>query len=62
MQHNRIVSQDAWLAAHKRYLIKAKELMRLRDQSSLALAIRGCGPRLVAAPRGDQGGYNESKK
>jgi len=41
MQHNRIVSQDAWLAARKRCLIKVKEFTRLRDQWSLALATRG---------------------
>jgi len=41
MQHNRIVSQDAWFAARKRHLIKETELTRLPDQSSLALAIRG---------------------
>jgi predicted dithiol-disulfide oxidoreductase (DUF899 family) len=41
MQHNRIVSQDAWLAARKHDLIKEKKLTRQRDQSSLALAIRG---------------------
>jgi predicted dithiol-disulfide oxidoreductase (DUF899 family) len=40
MQHNRIVSQDAWLAARKRCLIKVKELSRRRDQSLLALAVR----------------------
>jgi predicted dithiol-disulfide oxidoreductase (DUF899 family) len=32
MQHNRIVSQDEWLAARKQHLIKEKELTRLRDQ------------------------------
>jgi predicted dithiol-disulfide oxidoreductase (DUF899 family) len=41
MQHNRIGAQDAWLAARKRYLIKAKECTRRRAQSSLALVIRG---------------------
>ena len=41
MQHNRIVSQDAWLAARKHDLIKGKQLTRLRDQSSLAQVIRG---------------------
>jgi predicted dithiol-disulfide oxidoreductase (DUF899 family) len=34
MQHNRIVSQDEWLAARKQHLSKEKELTRLRDQLS----------------------------
>ena len=34
MQHNRIVSQDEWLAARRQHLIKEKELTRLRDQLS----------------------------
>src|SRR5438093_11240603 len=34
MQHNRVVSQDEWLAARKQLLIKEKELTRLRDQLS----------------------------
>jgi predicted dithiol-disulfide oxidoreductase (DUF899 family) len=34
MQHNRIVSQDEWLAARKQLLIKEKALTRLRDQLS----------------------------
>jgi len=41
MQYNRIVSQDAWLAMRKCCLIKGKEGTRLRDQWSLALALRG---------------------
>lgn len=34
MQHNRIVSRDAWLASRKQHLIKEKEFTRLRDQLS----------------------------
>jgi len=34
MQHNRIVSQDEWLAARKQHLIKEKEFTRLRDELS----------------------------
>jgi predicted dithiol-disulfide oxidoreductase (DUF899 family) len=34
MQHNRIVSQNEWLAARKHHLSKEKELTRLRDQLS----------------------------
>jgi len=34
MQHNRIVSQEEWLAARKQHLLKEKELTRLRDQLS----------------------------
>jgi predicted dithiol-disulfide oxidoreductase (DUF899 family) len=34
MQHNRIVSQDEWLAARKQHLIKEKKLTRLRDELS----------------------------
>src|SRR5690348_13385665 len=34
MMHNRIVSQDEWLAARKALLAKEKELTRLRDQLS----------------------------
>jgi predicted dithiol-disulfide oxidoreductase (DUF899 family) len=32
--HNRIVSQDEWLAARKQHLVKEKELTRLRDELS----------------------------
>jgi predicted dithiol-disulfide oxidoreductase (DUF899 family) len=41
MQHNRIVTQKEWRAARKPSLIKAKELRRLHDQSSLAQATCG---------------------
>jgi predicted dithiol-disulfide oxidoreductase (DUF899 family) len=34
MQHNRIVSQEEWLAVRKQHLLKEKELTRLRDQLS----------------------------
>src|SRR5262245_30247397 len=34
MTHNRIVSQDEWLAARRRHLAKEKELTRLRDELS----------------------------
>jgi predicted dithiol-disulfide oxidoreductase (DUF899 family) len=34
VKHNRIVSQDEWLAARKQHLIKEKELTRLRDELS----------------------------
>ena len=34
MQHNRIVSQDEWLAARKQHLSKEKELTRFRDELS----------------------------
>ncbi|MGE0683573.1 MAG: DUF899 family protein, partial [Candidatus Binatia bacterium] len=34
MQHNRIVSQDEWLAARKAHLVREKEFTRLRDQLS----------------------------
>lgn len=34
MQHNRIVSQDEWLAARRQHLTKEKELTRLRDRLS----------------------------
>ena len=34
MQHNRIVSQDEWLAARKQHLLKEKEFTRLHDQLS----------------------------
>ena len=34
MKPNRIVSQDAWLAARKQYLGKEKEFTRLRDRLS----------------------------
>jgi len=34
MQHNRLVSQDEWLAARKQHLSKEKEFTRLRDRLS----------------------------
>lgn len=34
MKHNRIVSQDEWLAARKQHLSKEKEFTRLRDELS----------------------------
>jgi len=34
MMHNRIVSQDEWLAARKQHLVKEKEFTRLRDELS----------------------------
>ena len=34
MHHNRIVSQDEWLAARRQHLIKEKEFTRLRDRLS----------------------------
>jgi predicted dithiol-disulfide oxidoreductase (DUF899 family) len=34
MQHNRIVSQEEWLAAQKQHLLKEKKFTRLRDQLS----------------------------
>jgi predicted dithiol-disulfide oxidoreductase (DUF899 family) len=36
MMHNRIVTRAEWLDAHKRHLIKEKELTRQRDQLSAA--------------------------
>lgn len=36
MQHNRIVSQEEWFAAHAQHLAKEKELTRLRDALSAA--------------------------
>jgi predicted dithiol-disulfide oxidoreductase (DUF899 family) len=32
MPNNQIVSQEEWIAARKRLLVKEKELTRLRDQ------------------------------
>jgi len=36
MQHNRIIPQEEWFAAHAQHLVKEKELTRLRDQLSAA--------------------------